>query len=139
LTAGYLKNLKNDAKLDIYARALWTRLEGDDVTLSTGDPVHFDDTDSFRWRFGLRYSAPQRGNGKFYFGAAYEYEHDALTSSQAHGFDIDPPSLDGGTAIGEIGYVYQKYMSPFSANFNISGFAGKREGFSTRIDLNWDL
>jgi hypothetical protein len=138
-TVGYLKNLQNDAELDMYARMLWTRLEGDDVTMSTGDPVTFDDTDSFRWRIGLRYFAPQRGNGKFYFGAAYEYEHDAISASNAHGFDIEAPSMDGGTAIAEIGYAYRKYLSPFSANFNLTGFAGKRDGFATRIDLNWDL
>jgi len=118
---------------------LWTRLEGDDLKLTTGDPVHFDDTDSLRWRLGMRYYVRPNTGGRFYFGTAYEYEHDAATKSTSHGYKVKAPSLDGGTAIGEFGYVYHKYMSPFSADFNIAGYAGRRQGFSTRLDLDWEF
>jgi outer membrane autotransporter protein len=138
-TLGYIKYLRDTARMNFYTRLLWTHLDGDDVRMSTGDEVSFDGTDSMRWRFGLRYYAPERGDGKFYFGAAYEYEFDSDVASSSYGFKIDAPSMDGGTGIAEIGYIYRKYKSPFSANFNVSGYFGKREGFGTRLDLNWQL
>jgi hypothetical protein len=138
-TLGYLKNLKNDAKLDLYTRILWTRLNGDDTALSTGDPVSFDGADSWRWRTGLRYYASPKNGARFYAGAAYEHEFGGGVHATAYGLPIDTPSLEGGTAIGEIGFAYQKSGSPFSADFNVSGFTGQREGFGAKMDLNWEF
>jgi hypothetical protein len=134
---GYVKNLDAGANLDMYTRVLWTHLESDSVTLSSGDPVNFDDADSVRWRAGLRYAAKPNGAGRFYVGAAYEHEFGGDANAAAYGYAIGAPSLEGGTGIGEIGYLYKKSDSPFSADFNLSGFGGQRDGFGARVDLNW--
>ncbi|MDR1133369.1 MAG: autotransporter domain-containing protein [Synergistaceae bacterium] len=136
-TLGYMKNLGDGANLDLYTRLLWTHLGGDDTTLSTGDPVSFDGADSWRWRTGLRYAAPPKNGARFYAGAAYEYEFAGGVDATAYGLPIESPSLEGGTAIGEIGFAYQQTGSPFSADLNLSGFTGQREGFGARINLNW--
>jgi hypothetical protein len=102
LTLGYMKNLSDGANLNLYTRILWTHLNGDDTTLSTGDPVSFDGADSWRWRTGLRYYASPKNGARFYAGAAYEYEYEfgGGVDATAYGLPIDAPSLEGGTAIG---------------------------------------
>jgi hypothetical protein len=134
---GYLKNLNGGANLDLYTKLLWTRLNGDDVVLPTGDPISFDDIDSLRWRTGLRYAAAPRSGGRFYVGAAYEHEFSGDADATTYGLAIESPSLEGGTGIGEIGYLFQRDGSPFTADINLSGFTGEREGFGARVDLNW--
>jgi hypothetical protein len=129
---GCVRELKNGARFDIGAKLLWTRLEGDSVTLYTKDPITFARSDSLRARVGARYDA-----GKFYAGLAYEYEFAGDATATAYGFSIPAPSLRGGTGICEIGFILGENNDPFSAYFNISGFTGKREGFAAGIDLNW--
>jgi hypothetical protein len=55
----------------------------------------------------------------------------------AYGLPIASPSLEGGTGIGEIGYAFYKEDNPFTADINLSGFTGEREGFGAKVDLNW--
>jgi hypothetical protein len=137
---GYIKNLKNDAKLDMYTRLLWTRVEGERVALSTGDPIDFADADSLRWRTGLRYSMSTNNAVNFYIGAAYEYEFDGDAKASVYGMPIASPSLEGGTGIGEIGFAYKKSPdSPFSLDLGFAGYTGQREGFGARLALNWSL
>ncbi|MDR1134233.1 MAG: autotransporter outer membrane beta-barrel domain-containing protein [Synergistaceae bacterium] len=138
LGLGYIRNLRNDAKLDLYTRLMWTRMVGDGVVMSTGDLIDFDDADSLRWRTGLRYSAP-RGNAlRFYIGAAYEHEFKGDANARVYGIPITSPSLGGGTGIGEIGFTYQKAPNdPFSLDLGVSGYTGQREGFGVKLDLNW--
>ncbi|MDR0654329.1 MAG: hypothetical protein LBG12_13630 [Synergistaceae bacterium] len=129
---GYVRELKNGARLDIGTKLLWTRLEGDSVTLPTKDPITFAKSDSLRARVSARYDAE-----KFYAGVAYEYEFAGEANATAYGFPIPAPSLKGGTGICELGFTLGKKNAPFSADFNISGFTGKREGFAGGINLNW--
>jgi hypothetical protein len=74
---------------------------------------------------------------RFYFGAAYEHEFGGDANAAAYGLPIAAPSLEGGTGIGEIGYMFNDPSSPFSADVNLSGFTGERDGFGARVDLNW--
>ncbi|MDR1133193.1 MAG: hypothetical protein LBL05_03470, partial [Synergistaceae bacterium] len=68
---GYVRNLSESSDLDLYTKLLWTRQGSDTVTISTGDPVEFGETDSVRWRTGLRYSKTARDSKfRYYIGAA---------------------------------------------------------------------
>jgi hypothetical protein len=129
---GYVRELKNGARLDIGARLLWTRLEGDSVTLQTKDPITFARSDSLRARAGARYDTK-----KFHAGLAYEYEFAGDANATAYGFPIPAPSLKGGTGICELGFTLGKKNAPFNADVSVSAFTGKREGFAAGIDLNW--
>jgi hypothetical protein len=129
---GYVRELKNGASLDIGTKLLWTRLEGDSVTLRTKDPITFARSDSLRARVGARYDAE-----RFYAGLAYEYEFAGDADATARGFSIPAPSLKGGTGICELGFTLGKKNAPFNADVNISAFTGKRAGFAAGINLNW--
>jgi hypothetical protein len=131
---GYVRELKNGAKLDIGARLLWTRLEGDSATLRTKDPITFARSDSLRGRVGARYETE-----RFYAGLAYEYEFAGDANATAYGFPIPAPSLKGGVGICDLGFTLGKKNATFGADLHISAFTGKREGFAAGINLNWKL
>jgi hypothetical protein len=129
---GYIRELENGARLDIGAKLLWTRLEGDSVTLRTNDPIIFAKSDSLRARAGARYETE-----KFHAGLAYEYEFAGDANATAYGIPIPAPSLKGGTGICEMGLTLGRKNAHFTADVNISAFTGKREGFAVGIDMNW--
>ena len=53
---GYVWNITEKADLDLYGKYLWTHQDGESLSLSTGERLRFDDTDSSRLRLGGRFS-----------------------------------------------------------------------------------
>jgi outer membrane autotransporter protein len=128
LGSGYVLNITENASLDLYGKYFWTRQEGDDVTLSTGDPVKFKDADSSRMRFGGRFACMMNDSISPYIGAAWEYEFDGKSRASSNGYDIDAPSLRGDTGIGELGLTVKPSQSlPLSLDVGVQGYTGKRE------------
>jgi hypothetical protein len=139
LGLGLVRRLSNGSDLDFYTKLFYVRLEGDDAVMTpTGDPLSFDDAESVRWKTGLRWGIPA-GGARFYIGAAYEREFDGGMSGRTFGLPIGSVDAGGGTGIGEIGFICGEDGSPFSADFNLSGYTGDREGFGGRVKLNWAL
>jgi hypothetical protein len=138
---GYEKKVSDGATVDFYTRLLWTRQEGDSVTLSTGDPVDFDDADSLRWRAGFRFTGASSSlpGVRFYAGAAYEYEFDGDMNATTDGYVIEAPTLKGGSAMGELGLTWAKDGSPLTIDLGVSGYAGQKEGVAGRLLMNWEM
>jgi hypothetical protein len=133
---GRSQRLGDAALLDVYVKSFWTRQEGDEVRLSTGDIVRFEDADSTRLRLGGRLSLASGGCATPYFGVAWEREFDGNARAFANGFAIEEPSLRGWTGIGEIGVTFVPSSSlPISLDIGVQGYAGKREGVTGSIDL----
>ena len=53
---GYVWNITEKADLNLYGKYLWTHQDGESLSLSTGERLRFDDTDSSRLRLGGRFS-----------------------------------------------------------------------------------
>lgn len=131
LGGGYLWNISENATLDVYAKYLWTRREGDSVVLSSGDPVVFDAANSHRVRAGARLA--WTGNQLFtpFIGFAYEHELDGKARAWTYGYEIQTPSARGGTGIGEIGVSLKPSEGrPVSLELAFQGYAGKRDGWT---------
>ena len=118
----------------MYAKYLWTHIESDNATV-VGDKYHFDSADSHRIRGGLRY-AHKVGNFTPYIGAAYEYEFDGEAGGRVWGYDIKETDMGGGTAIGEIGFMYATSEN-VSASLALEGYTGERDGFGGTFRLNY--
>ncbi|GHS93284.1 membrane protein [Planctomycetales bacterium] len=99
---GYVLKVTDKASLDLSGKYFWTRQSGDSVTLTTGDPVKFDDADSHRLRLGGRFSHAANKYVAPYIGGAWEPEFDGKVKATTHGLAIDAPSLRGDTGIGEL-------------------------------------
>ena len=77
---GYVWSINEAAHLDLSAKLLWTRQEGDRVNVH-GDVVHFADADSLRTRLGGRYSTAVNERFTPYVGAYWEHEFDGKVKS----------------------------------------------------------
>lgn len=80
---GYIWDLSEKTSLDVYGKYFWTRVKGDSVRLSTGDPVDFKATDSQRLRAGARFTKVLDGRVVPYLGAAWEHEFDGRARATA--------------------------------------------------------
>jgi hypothetical protein len=138
LGAGYVWSISDSATLDLYGKYLWTRREGDSVTLPTGDPVKFDDVDSHRLRGGARLAYAVNDWFRPYIGAAYEHEFDGEAEASTYGYSIPSPDLKGGTGIGEIGLTFLS-SAGISVDLGVQGYTGIREGVSGTLQLKFEF
>jgi outer membrane protein W len=87
---------------------------------------------------GTRYYHQVKEGVSPYVGLAYEYEFNGQARASTNGFNIDVPSLKGGTGIGEIGLSIRPNVSrPLSLDFGVQGYTGKREGITGRLIARW--
>ena len=137
---GYVWNITEDHDVDVYGNYIWTRVDGTDETLTTGDRFEFDDMDSSRVRFGARYS--YKGNERFrpYIGVAYEHEFAGSCESTALGHDVAAPSFEGDTGIGELGIRMTPSESlPLSVNLGVQGYVGQKRGVSGNCMVRYEF
>jgi len=140
LGAGYIWNINEKASLDLSGKYFWTRVEGDSVTLNTGDPIKFKDVDSSRLRFGGRFAYAVNEYVSPYVGAAYEHEFDGKARATTSGFAIKAPSLRGDTGIGELGFTLKPSQTlPLSFDLGVQGYTGKREGVTGSLQLRFEF
>jgi len=138
---GYIWKFTEKASLDLHAKYFWTRMQGADVTLATGDPVSFRDVDSHRLRFGGRFAYAINNYVAPYIGAAWEYEMDGRQRATTYGnYDIKTPTLYGSTGIGELGLTLKPSITmPLSFDLGVQGYVGKREGVTGSLQVRYEF
>jgi autotransporter-associated beta strand protein len=127
---GYLWNINDKTSFDVFGKHFWTRHQGDSVKLTTGDPIEFGNVDSQRLRVGGRLSFAANGTVDTYAGAAGEYEYAGNVHASTNGFDMDAPSLRGGTFVGEFGVTLKllKSRRPLLIDLGMRSYGGKTSG-----------
>jgi outer membrane autotransporter protein len=137
---GYIATLNDTMSLDLYGKYFWTRMEGDDVTLATGDPISFKDADSHRMRAGSRFAYTEDKSYTHYAGVAYEHEFDGKASATTFGYAIDEPDLEGGTGIAEIGtHIRPVDDLPLSLDVGLQAYAGTRQGVTGSVQFRYEF
>lgn len=140
LGTGYIWNITDEASLDLYGKYFWTRQTGDSITLSTGDPIDFDDVYSSRLRFGSRFAYAVNEYVSPYVGAAWEHEFDGKARASTNGYDMKAPSLRGDTGIGELGLTFTPSQTlPLSFDLGVQGYVGKREGVTGSLQAKYEF
>ncbi len=140
LGTGYIWNITDKASLDLYGKYFWTRQTGDSITLSTGDPIDFDDVYSSRLRFGSRFAYLVNEYVSPYVGAAWEHEFDGKARASTNGYDMKAPSLRGDTGIGELGLTFTPSQTlPLSFDLGVQGYVGKREGVTGSLQAKYEF
>lgn len=136
---GYIWNISEQAWLDLYGKYFWTHTTGADVRI-LGDPVTFDDVDSYRTRLGARLGYALNKCITPYTGAAWEYEFDGTAHSVVAGVDAPAPTLKGGTGVGEVGIIWKPLPdSGFSLDLGAQGYTGVREGVGGNLSLMYEF
>ena len=124
---------------ELYVRYFYTRQNGTDATLSTGERYEFDAVQSQRLRTGARWMIPQ-GSGSLILGASMQYEFGGETSATVHvgglSYTTPAPTLKGFSGSLELGWKTQMGKNA-SADLSIEGWAGKQRGVSFRAGFDW--
>jgi hypothetical protein len=137
---GYEWKIDDNSTIDFLARYYWTRQNGVDTDLPTGEGITFYDDDSQRLRGGARYTYAVDEHTSYYVGAALEYEFDSRSRAWAGGHDLDVPEMDGAGGVGEIGLIlHPRDYERFSAEIGLQGYVGNRQGISGGIRIGWEF
>ena len=119
--------------LDVYGKYFYNRRNG--VSFNAGGHYDLDAVTSQTIRVGARYIV-KRDNWNFYGGAAYEHELDGKASGTADGMTIRGADTSGASFRAEIGATMKPgENSPWSLDLNVSGFAGKKQGFTGGVSV----
>ncbi len=137
---GYVWNMGCGHDLDIYGKYIWTRVQGTDDTLTTKDKFEYDDMDSNRVRFGVRYSYSGSERFKPYVGAAFEHEFSGSCESRAFGYNVATPSFEGSSGMGELGLMMKPTEDlPLSINLGVQGYVGQKQGISGSCNVMYEF
>ena len=123
--------------IDVYGKFIYTHHDGETFDIG-GTATKFDSVESERLRLGFRINEVQTNKLSMYYGAAWEYEFNGDAHDKIASFDLETPSLEGSTVIGEIGAHY-KASDKWSIDLNGRAYVGQREGFSGSVQANYNF
>ena len=123
--------------VDVYGKFIYTHHDGETFDIG-GTATKFDSVESERLRLGFRINEVQTNKLSMYYGAAWEYEFNGDAHDKIASFDLETPSLEGSTVIGEIGAHY-KASDKWSIDLNGRAYVGQREGFSGSVQANYSF
>lgn len=122
---------------DIYGKFFHAYHAGETVLVGM-DKFHFDGVQSDRLRLGARFIENVGNKLSNYYGLAWEYEFNGDIKGSAGGAKMYASSLSGSTAMAEIGFRYiPETKSPWYFDANMHVYAGKRQGVSGSIQVNY--
>lgn len=138
LGAGRTWALDERDSLDTYAQLLWTRQGKDSVTLSQGQRFAVDAIDSRRLKIGTRLNHVFSDKATGFAGLAYDHEFSGKVRSTVNGQKISVSGIEGGSVVIEAGLTGRPTKSqPLYFDFGIQGHAGKREGVTAHVRMNY--
>ena len=119
--------------VDVYGKYFYNRRNG--VSFDAGGHYDLDAVTSSVLRVGARYIL-KRNKWNFYAGAAYEHEFDGKANGTADGVAIRGADTSGASFRGELGATVKPgENSPWTIDLNVSGFAGKKQGFTGGVSV----
>jgi autotransporter-associated beta strand protein len=134
-----IPGLDNRGSLDLSAKLLWTRQEGDSLTVYQ-DRLRFQDADSLRTRLGGRFTYTVNEYVAPYAGVYWEHEFDGKLRASVNGQSLSSPSLEGDTGMGEFGFSLKPSQTlPLSFDLGVQGYTGMREGVTGSLQIKFEF
>ena len=125
--------LSDGNAVDVYGKYFYNRRNS--VDFNAGGHYDLDAVTSSVIRLGARYIV-KRDKWNFYAGAAYEHELDGKANGTADGVAIRGADTSGGSFRGELGATMTPgENSPWKLDLNVTGFAGKKQGFTGGVSV----
>ncbi|OCR96416.1 hypothetical protein CFT12S02855_08580, partial [Campylobacter fetus subsp. testudinum] len=140
---GKVINLNNSSNLDIYTKVFYTRVDSEDITMSTNDRFRLDAINSVSAKLGFLYNYELKENLSLYSGASFSKEFNAEAKGRniSYNYDLDSPSMKGNTRSLEAGIKLKPISNndKLSLDLGIVGLVGKSEGVSGKFGFKWKL
>jgi len=123
--------LSGAATLDVKAGYYWTRMNGAETRLTTGEKITYEEIDSHRARIAARLTGDSKLAVKPYAGIALEREFSGKARGSVYGYKIDPPTLKGTTFVADAGIqIKAGNKDNLTIELGVQAYAGRREGIT---------
>lgn len=139
---GYVFDLTDSVKLDLYGRYTVTYLDGDEVSLHNRyeQKLDMDSTVTHAVRLGTRMTGSFCPYADWKVGVAYEHVFDGDAESAVNHINLEVPSLEGDTGVMEVGVTMKPNInSPWSLNLGAKGYVGDREGVTGQAVIRYSF
>ncbi|CUU87993.1 putative high-molecular-weight surface-exposed protein [Campylobacter hyointestinalis subsp. hyointestinalis] len=140
---GKIFDIDDISNLDIYTKVFYTRVNSEDITMSTNDRYKFDAINSVSTKLGFLYNYKLKENLSLYTGAGIqrEFKGEAKGRNISYNYDIDSPSIKGNTGSIEAGIKLKPINDndKLTLDIGVMGLVGKNEGVSGRLGVEWRL
>ncbi|MBR7069449.1 MAG: hypothetical protein IKI30_03250, partial [Oxalobacter sp.] len=101
---------------------------------------HMGSSTTHAVRTGLRFTGEATDTLKWKAGLAYEHIFNGDAKGSINGATLDTPTLQGNTAIGEVGLVMKPSAnSPWTFDLTAKGYAGDRRGGAGSITAKYSF
>lgn len=140
---GYIFPITKTIDTDVYARYVYSYLDGDKTDLKGADAVmDADSISTHAVRVGFRLTGSPNDNFSWRAGLAYEhvFDGDADGTLKTIGDPAawDAPSLSGNTGIAELGATFTpSATSPWAVDAGLKGYVGDRRGVTGNATVRY--
>ncbi|MCL2144916.1 MAG: autotransporter outer membrane beta-barrel domain-containing protein, partial [Endomicrobia bacterium] len=138
LGGGRIFKVNEKVNVDAFAKYALTSTGGGDADLSSGNKYEFDSILSNRIKAGAK--GEYKINDKFtpYLALSYDYELSGDINAKIDGYEVEEPSLNGGTFSGGLG-VNAKAAEKLTLDLSINGYSGVREGVIGSLQVKYEF
>lgn len=135
---GNVQKVGTSGEFDTYLRYLYTRINGGNAHLNTGDSARFRSVNANRTVLGTRYLYAVAENSRVYAGAGWMQQYGGGSHGTVDGVTGPSPSLKGASGFFELG---TQLAYPDNHNlgfdFNVTGWVGTQRGVSVGAGIRY--
>ncbi len=137
IALGYGYNIDEAFTLDVFGKYHFGAQASQTIKVLS-DPLKFSGIYSHRLQAGAKLEYAHSSTFLSYAGLSAEYETNGKVKATFNGIKLPSPKMQGITAIGELGLVYNPTKN-ISLDFALQGYLGKREGISGNIQVKFEF
>lgn len=131
---------RENTSLDYYGKFFYTRLGSDSTVIHNSqedNSYDFDSINSYRTRLGVRWTKEINKKESCYAGIGWDYEFDSDARASWRNFNTPTPTMEGSSGFLELGWKSKMTKdNPWSADFNLTGWAGKQRGITYTLGVS---
>lgn len=135
---GHVQKAGANGEFDTYLRYLYTRINGGNARMNTGDSARFRSVNANRTVLGTRYLYAVAQNSRAYAGAGWMQQYGGGAHGTVDGVTGPSPSLKGGSGFFELGtqLAYPDNHN-LGLDFNVTGWVGTQRGVSLGAGIRY--
>lgn len=131
---------RENTSLDYYGKFFYTRLGSDSTVIHNSqndNSYDFDSINSYRTRLGVRWTKEINKKESCYAGIGWDYKFDSDARASWRNFNTPTPTMEGSSGFIELGWKSKMTKdNPWSADFNLTGWAGKQRGITYTLGVS---
>ena len=138
LGAGRIFEISEKINVDAYGKYTLTSIGSGDADLPTGNKYEFDSILSNRIKAGAKGEYKISETIKPYLALSYDYELSGDINAKIEGYEVEAPSLNGGTLSGGLG-LNTKIAEKLTLDLSANVYSGVREGVTGNLQVKYQF